>query len=179
MECEKAALRARMRACRASAYNLPLSERACARILALPEYERARIVLLYHSVGGEVDTLKLIDRMLADGKTVCLPAIVSRGVMEARRMDCLVPGAYGIPCPEGPAVPPEQIDLIVVPGLAFDRFCHRLGQGGGYYDRYLPTCRGITIGLAFDCQLVDDLPHAAHDAPLDYVATESTLYIRP
>jgi len=175
MECDKAALRARMRACRASADPL-LSERACARILALEEYKNTQTVLLYHSVGGEVDTIQLIDRMKSDGRQVCLPAITGKGILEARRIDCLVPGAYGIPCPEGPVVQPEEIDLIVVPGLAFDKSCHRLGQGGGYYDRYLPKCRGTTIGLAFDCQVVDDLPLEDHDIQLDLLATESTLY---
>jgi 5-formyltetrahydrofolate cyclo-ligase len=165
-----------MRACRASAIDLSLSEQACARVLTLEEYQSAQIVLMYHSVGGEVDTLKLIDRMQSDGKTVCLPAITGKGIMEARRMGCLVPGPYGIPCPEGPAVPPEEIDLIVVPGLAFDRTCHRLGRGGGYYDRYLPNCRGITIGLAYDCQVVESLPLEAHDMQLDLVATETALY---
>ncbi len=177
MECDKAALRARMRACRVS--NPLLSERACARILALEEYKSTQTVLCYHSVGGEVDTIRLIDRMKSDGKIVCLPAITGKGILEARRMDCLVPGAYGIPCPEGPVVPPEEIGLIVVPGLAFDKSCHRLGQGGGYYDRYLPRCRGATVGLAFDCQVVDDLPLEDHDVQLDKIATELTLYIRP
>ncbi len=149
------------------------------RVTALKAYESARTVLCYHSVSGEVDTLGLIERMRSDGKTVCLPAILSKGVMEARRMDCLVPGPYGIPCPEGPVVPPEAIDLILVPGLAFDKDCQRLGLGGGYYDRYLPKCRGEKIGLAFDCQVVECLPLAAHDAQLDMLATESALYIKP
>jgi 5-formyltetrahydrofolate cyclo-ligase len=178
MECDKATLRARMRACRASA-DPSLSEHIAERVMALKAYESARTVLCYHSVGGEVDTLKLIERMRSDGKTVCLPAIIGKGVMEARRMDRLIPGPYGIPCPEGPVVPPESIDLILVPGLAFDRDCQRLGQGGGYYDRYLPGCRGVKIGLAFDCQVVECLPLAAHDAQLDLLATETKLYIRP
>ena len=178
MECDKKTLRARMRACRAGA-DASLSMRIAARVMALKAYESARTVLCYHSVGGEVETGDLIQKMLSDGKTVCLPAIIAKGVMEARRMDCLVPGPYGIPCPEGPVVPPEGIDLILVPGLAFDENCHRLGQGGGYYDRYLPSCRGEKGGLAFDCQVVENLPLSAHDAQLDMVATESRLYTRP
>lgn len=179
MECEKAALRARMRKLRGLSSDPALSDAACARILSLPGYPGARVVLAYHPVGGEVDTLKMIERMRSDGKTVCLPAITGKGVMEARRMDCLVPGPFGIPCPEGPVVAPEEIDLIVVPGLAFDKTCHRLGQGGGYYDRYLPKCRGIAVGLAYEYQIVDRLPLEAHDAQMDFVATEATLYIRP
>lgn len=178
MECDKAALRARMRACRAGA-DPSLSERIARRVSALKAYESARIVLCYHSAGGEVDTMQLIERMRSDGKTVCLPAIIGKGVMEARRMDCLVPGPYGIPCPEGPVIPPEAIDLLLVPGLAFDKSCQRLGRGGGYYDRYLPECRGEKVGLAFDCQVVECLPLSKHDAQLDMLVTESTLYTRP
>ena len=179
MACDKASLRARMREMRASGLALELSERACARILALDAYKNAKTVFLYYSVGGEVDTHALIERMRADGKTVCLPSITGRGVMEARRMDGLVPGPYGIPTPEGPTIPPENIDLVVVPGLAFDRACHRLGQGGGYYDRYLPGCRAVTIGLACEFQMVDHLPQEAHDVPLHYVSTDAALYERP
>jgi 5-formyltetrahydrofolate cyclo-ligase len=94
-------------------------------------------------------------------------------------MDGLLPGPYGIPAPDGPTIPPETIDLIVVPGLAFDRSCHRLGQGGGYYDRYLPYCRAVTVGLAFELQMTDDLPWEAHDIQLDFVATDAALYARP
>jgi 5-formyltetrahydrofolate cyclo-ligase len=179
MECDKAVLRARMRALRASDLGAELSEKACAHLTALSAYKNAQKVFCYYSVGGEVDTLALIERMRSDGKTVCLPAILGSGIMEARRMDRLVAGLYGIPSPEGPIVPPEEIDLIVVPGLAFDRLCHRLGRGGGYYDRYLPKCRGVTVGLAYEFQMADSLPLEAHDAQLDFVATESAIYTRP
>lgn len=178
MECDKATLRARMRALRACA-DPSLSDRIAARVTALEVYQSARTVLCYHSVGGEVDTLKLIERMRLDGKTICLPAITGKGIMEARRMDRIVPGPYGIPSPEGPVVEPEAIDLILVPGLAFDAACHRLGQGGGYYDRYLPGCRGVKIGLAFDFQVVECLPLEAHDVQADMLATESALYMKP
>jgi 5-formyltetrahydrofolate cyclo-ligase len=177
--CDKAALRARMRAMRASSADADKSLLAVRRILALPEYADADVILAYHAVGGEVETAELIRHARADGKTVCLPAIIGRGEMEARRADRLVPGPYGIPAPEGPAFPPEAIDLIVVPGLAFDRACHRLGQGGGYYDRYLPRARGYAAGLAFEWQMVDRLPLEAHDVMVDCVATEKALYFRP
>ncbi len=177
--CDKAFLRAQMRGMRAAATEVGKSDLAAKRILALPQYAGAGVILLYHAVGGEVETAELIRRARADGKTVCLPAIIGKGVMEARRADRLVPGPYGIPSPEGPVFPPESIDFLVVPGLAFDRECHRLGQGGGYYDRYLPRARGYAAGLAFEWQMVDRLPLEAHDAELDCVATEKALYFRP
>jgi len=176
--CDKAALRARMWAMRAASIDGGKSDLAVQRILALPEYAAAGVILGYHAVGGEAETRELIRRARADGKTVCLPAIIGKGVMEARRADRLVPGPYGIPAPEGPVFPPEAIDLIVVPGLAFDRACRRLGQGGGYYDRYLPRTRGYAVGLAFEWQMVDRLPLEAHDVGVDCVATEAALYFR-
>ena len=179
MECDKKSLRSRMRARRALPADPAHSAAACERVLGLDAYRSAETVLCYHSVGGEVDTHPLMARMRAEGKTVCLPAGLGGGIMEARRADGLKPGPLGIPNPAGPLVAPEKIDLIIVPGLSFDRTCHRLGQGGGYYDRYLPRCRAVTIGLAFEWQMTDCLPLEAHDAPLHFVATEAALYIRP
>lgn len=179
MNCNKRQLRLRMLEARAAVHGPGRSALVCAQALALPQYAAARVVLAYHSVGSEVDTISLIRRMRADGKIVCLPRVLGGGVMEARRMDGLIPGPLGIPGPEGPVLPPDAIDLILVPGLAFDLSCYRLGQGGGYYDRYLPGCRGFSVGLAYDCQVVDALPREAHDAQLDLVVTETTLYARP
>ena len=179
MMCDKTSLRAQMREMRASMADGEKSDLAAKRLLELPQYVSAGVILLYHAVGGEAETAELIRRARADGKTVCLPAITGRGVMEARRADRLVPGPYGIPSPEGPGFPPEAIDFLVVPGLAFDRACHRLGQGGGYYDRYLPRARGYAAGLAFEWQMVGRLPLEAHDAQLDCVATAKALYFRP
>lgn len=87
----------------------------------------------------------------------------------------MIPGAKGPLEPEDgmPAPPP---DLILVPGLAFTRDGHRLGRGGGYYDRWLATQRGIpTVGICFSCQLVDSLPVESHDLRVDAILTESGL----
>jgi len=168
-----------MRAQRAQPADPARSAAACDRVLALDACRRAKTVLCYHSMPGEVDTRALTARLVSDGKTVCLPAVLGSGIMEARRADGLAPGPLGIPNPVGSPVAPEEIDLIIVPGLAFDRACRRLGQGGGHYDRYLPRCRAVTVGLAFEWQMVDSLPLEPHDAPLDFVATESALYTRP
>jgi 5-formyltetrahydrofolate cyclo-ligase len=179
MKAEKRLLRQQMRAKREAAHDPHLSAQVCARVLTLAPYAAARTVFVYYAVGSEVDTRPLIDEMIAGGKQVCLPSIRGQGLMDARRMDAIEPGPYGIPAPRGAIVPPDQIDLVLVPGLAFDPLCRRLGQGGGYYDRYLAACFAPSVGLAYACQMLDVLPIEPHDTQLDYVVTEKKLYRRP
>ena len=92
--------------------------------------------------------------------------------MDARRYDPAVPlvrHRFGMlePGPRRPVAPPEEIDLILVPGLAFDRSGYRLGQGGGYYDRYLPRSRACMVALCRDCFLLSAVPREEHDRPVD------------
>ena len=99
--------------------------------------------------------------------------------MEAAYLDApddLAPGAFGIPEPQGEAADPASIDLTLVPGAAFDKSGGRLGRGGGYYDRYLPLVRGLTVGLAFECQMLETVPREAHDIGIQRVVTESAVY---
>ncbi len=140
--------------------------------LEMPEYRAARTVLLYVGAGAEPDTRPLIENALAAGKRVALPFIAGPGVMEARAvtdLDLLVPGPYGIPAPaeNSGLVPPEALDLVLVPGMAFTGDGHRLGRGGGYYDRYLPQTNALTVALARDFQIVDHIPTDPHDIPVD------------
>ena len=146
------------------------------RFLALPEYRDALSVLLYWGTGAEPDTRPILSDALARGKRVALPAVTGPGLMEAREIRSLgelVPGKFGIPAPGEacPALSPEIFDLILVPGAAFTPEGHRLGRGGGYYDRYLPATRGVRAALARPCQLFDTLPTQEHDIPVDLVIT--------
>lgn len=146
--------------------------------LEMPEYRAARTVLLYVGTGAEPDTRPLIEDALASGKRVALPAIAGPGLMEARAVtdpDLLVPGPYGIPAPapDSELVPPEALDLVLVPGMAFTPDGERLGRGGGYYDRYLPRTSALTVALARDFQIVDRLPTEAHDVPVDALIIDS------
>lgn len=153
-------------------------------LLAAPEWARARVVLLYNPVRGEVDTAALSAAGIQQGKQLLLP----RAEQGGRRLwlhrwegtaDQLAPGAYGIPepRPDLPEVDPAAVDLVVVPGVAFDRRGYRLGYGGGYYDRALPgMVRAVKIGLGYALQLVESLPAAAHDVRLDAVATDEGLF---
>ena len=181
---EKAALRRQIRAVLAG-----LSEEAravsdaklFARFLALPEVAEARALLLFCGTGTEPDTGRLLLPLLESGKTVALPRCLPGCRMEARAVTAgqlLRPGAYGIPEPgeDCPVLDPGEIDLILVPALCYDRRRFRLGQGGGYYDRYLANYRGRTVGLCRDLVLQDALPREATDLPVGLVLTESMFF---
>lgn len=149
-----------------------------ARFLALPEVEKAQTLLLYCGMGAEPDTARLIPALFARGKTVTLPKCLPRREMEGRRVSPhtqLVRHPYGMwePGADCPAVPKGEIDLILTPGLAFDKNGYRLGQGGGYYDRYLADFSGVSVALCRDAFLLDTVPAQAHDRPVDMVLTEA------
>lgn len=166
---------------------LPGAERArlsvavCARAAALPELDAAATLMLYASFRSEVETTALFSWALKAGKSVCAPRILAPRLMAAYLIADpeadLVPGAWGIPEPrEGlEEVPPERMDAVVVPGAAFDAAGRRCGYGGGFYDSYLPRTRpGIVwVALAFEAQLVDELPCEPHDLAVGAVVTEA------
>jgi 5-formyltetrahydrofolate cyclo-ligase len=133
-------------------------------------------VLAFCGVGSEPDTRGLLGMLLQRNAVVLLPRVVGEEIV-AVRYDPHVPmhlGAHGIPSPDGPTFDASMIDVVIVPGLAFTRDGRRLGQGGGYYDRFLPVLRSDcrTIGVCFDEQLVDDLPSEEHDRRVDRVVTD-------
>ena len=145
--------------------------------LAHPKLDEANTVMLYYGVGQEIATADLIQTLLDQGKTVCLPKCLPEHQMEARiiqSLDELEPDAYGIPAPKDacPVLEREKIDLILVPGRCFDRKGNRLGQGGGYYDRYLEDFDGNTIGLCREDFFQINLPREPLDAFVRVVLTE-------
>lgn len=158
-----------------------LSAAICARAGALPEFTRAATVMLFASFGSEVDTGPLIAQALNDGKRLCLPRVLKPRLMAAYRVTDpsvdLAPATWGILEPRDglPQIPPSAIDVVIVPGVAFDATGRRCGYGGGFYDAYLPGTRRGTprIALAFDLQVVDDLPCEAHDLAVDIIVTET------
>jgi len=148
------------------------------RFLALPEAAQARNILLFFGVGTEVRTARLFGALQAAGKIIALPRCLPRRRMEARVVtleDSLIPGAYGIPEPgeSCPVLPRDGIDLILVPALCYDRLRFRLGQGGGYYDRYLAGYPGCTVGLCRDILLQERIPHTGTDLPVRILLTET------
>lgn len=147
------------------------------RFLSLPQVEAAQTLLLYHGMGAEPDTSRLLAPLWEAGKRLCLPRCLPENTLEARliRPDSrLVRHAYGMwePGEDCPPVGPEEIDLALVPGLAFDRSGGRLGQGGGYYDRFLPRCRCPVVLLCPAALVERELPTEAHDRRAGFVLTE-------
>jgi len=142
----------------------------------------ASVVMGYVAINNEVDVWPFLEHCLGQGKTVVLPRIeVATDCLVAVRFtgrENLIKGKFGITEPQGEALPPELIDAVLVPGVAFDRRGYRLGYGKGYYDRFLPKLRrgALTIGIAHSHQVVDEIPHSFHDYRLDYLVTEKGLF---
>lgn len=162
------------------------SRLACEAVIALPQFQRAQVVMIYLETHGEVATELIAQAAFAAGKTVLAPMVdTAAHRLHAGELKCfeqtISHGPYGIrepsPCPPWPA---ERIDVIVVPAIAYDRRCNRLGRGGGYYDRFLsdPTFRAFKCGLAFHEQILDALPALSHDIPVHMVATDQELIRR-
>lgn len=151
----------------------------CQRIAAWHVYNRAGRVLFYYPTAGEISLIPLIQRAWAEGKQVALPRVEQDGCMSARLYapgDVLPLGAYAIPAPSGDAVcfGVDELDLVLAPGTAFDVQGNRLGQGGGYYDRYLAGGQAIKAGVGYDFQLIATVPEQAHDIKMNAVFTPGT-----
>jgi 5-formyltetrahydrofolate cyclo-ligase len=152
-----------------------------AKAIEFPRFGSARCVALYCAVGNEVETRGLMDHALQRGKKVFCPKFSRAGeavFVELESAGDLIVGGFGIPEPPGDRLlsPEDCEDLIVfVPGVLFDRWGNRLGRGGGWYDRALEWLhgRGLFVGLAYDCQVVDSLPAQVWDKKVHYVITES------
>lgn len=144
--------------------------------LALPEYRRAQVIALYAPIHHEVETATVAIRALAEGKTLLFPAVVG-SEMQFRRVGHLgelVPGRYGIPEPKGEVWEPQQADLIVVPGVAFDLSGRRIGYGKGFYDKTLHRLEGSgrLVAFCYEFQLVEEIVGEPHDVTMDLIVTE-------
>lgn len=154
-----------------------LSEKALALLLSLPEMEQAEVVLTSVSIRSEISTAGLIEHILGAGKRMLIPFVADDGRLAATwvtSVDDLSPGYKGILEPRARMpVASSEADVIVVPGVAFDTSCNRLGYGGGFFDAFLSTApRALRVGMCFECQIVDEVPHLDHDEPVDVVVTE-------
>lgn len=141
----------------------------------------------YAHVREEVETRSIIEYWLGHGQhKLALPYCLGRALrfVAIERWSDLQPGRFGVPEPaelfredSTRMVAPEQCDVIIVPGVAFTRRGDRLGHGQGYYDRYLAVTRpdAMRIALAFECQLVDELPTEPHDYRVDVIVTEAAV----
>lgn len=165
-----------------------LSDVILARFFELPEFEKARTVMFYVDVRTEVRTRQALPKALETGKRIVVPWCNAAGELELfllEHMDELALGMYRILEPKEELrrlpekiVRPEEIDLIMVPGVAFDRRGGRTGHGKGYYDKLLEHARKDCplVALAFECQLFPEIPMQSHDVFMDKVITEVTTY---
>jgi len=169
-----------------------ISEVAVATLMQLPEYEKAQTVLWYIDCRSELRTKHALPVALNSRKQIIIPYCTvdeadanKLGLWRLESMDELVVGKWKILEPPherwtepGKEFQPEQLDLVIVPGVAFSREGGRMGNGQGYYDRLLervrPDCR--LIGLCYECQLFDDLIVSPHDVFMDKVVTERATY---
>ena len=149
-----------------------LSLAAVSSLMKLPRIQQAKTIMLYHPLPDEVSTLPLLEQW--HDKTLLLPRVIDDEHMELRRFSGpadLQQGAFGIMEPCGELFTDyQQIDVAIVPGMAFDDQGNRLGRGRGYYDRFLSRVPYIyKIGLCFRFQLVDELPNSENDIRMDLV----------
>ncbi|WP_457601139.1 5-formyltetrahydrofolate cyclo-ligase [Hydrogenivirga sp.] len=147
----------------------------------LPEYSSATEVMLYCSIKGEPDLSPLFEELAEEGKNLVLPR-VKGSELELVRVGaplCLTDGTFNIPEPaSGEIISPEELELVVVPGVAFDRQGYRVGFGKGYYDRLLERVRAPKIGVAYSFQVLDSVPRDSWDRPVDILVTEKEVIRR-
>ena len=159
------------------------SEMIAERLIFHSWYLQSNTIFIYVSKDNEVETRQVIKGALSMGKNVCVPRIVRKERMDAvpikKPEEDLEPGILGIDEPKAHLRPilPEDIDLVIVPGLLFDRNGYRIGYGGGYYDMFLSnisqSCK--TIGLAFDFQITDKLPINEYDKKIMLIITDTEM----
>lgn len=153
------------------------SQRICERLLTLPVWKQARIVLLFAPLHDEPDLWPTVAAALKEGKEVSLPKLDPAGfsyhASPIKNLDDLGPGKFGIlePRHTSAAMALNRLDLVLVPGVAFDARGARLGRGKGFFDRLLADVRGTKCGVAFDEQLVDAVPVGPLDIPLNCILT--------
>ena len=143
------------------------------RLFAHPAYQQAKALYGYLSYNQEVRTAAILERAQRDGKRVAVPKVYGDEMkfLWLEYLAAVAPGAYGIPEPvaDGP-VAEDPAALVLMPGLAFDREGHRMGYGGGFYDKYLAAHPGHpTLALCYGFQMLPHLETEAHDLPVDYV----------
>lgn len=155
------------------------SRSICGWIEAWPVFQRAAILLAYMPMAGEADLTHLMERQ--PQKHWVLPRIIPaenhRMVFHPYIPARLVRHPFGMaePAADLPVIPPEEVELALVPGLAFDRSGRRLGYGGGYFDRFLRDFGGVSLGVVFQALLLDQLPHGEHDVSVQWLVTEAGL----
>lgn len=158
------------------------SNRIREKLFILPEFKFAETVMFYVAFNGEVETKQMLEDSIKAGKRTAVP-VVRPGTREMFATvvqdlnEGLEKGPFGIMQPRRESareLDPREIDVVVVPGIAFDRKANRLGRGMGYYDRFMAQLRpdAKKIGVGFSFQVVEDIPVSPHDVPLTRILTD-------
>ncbi len=149
------------------------------KLFSMPEFKQAKAVLFYASFGNEVSTKEMVEKGIQNGKQVCVPVTSFKDktitVSKINSIEELEEKESGLIEPkETKSCPVGEIDVIIVPGIAFDAEGYRIGYGGGFYDRLLRKAprKTIAIGLCFEQNIDKQLPKQSHDAKMDFVITE-------
>ena len=144
------------------------------KFFTLPQYGKAKIIGFYASKIEEVPTDNFIEKVLAEGKRVVLPRVNPGFKLiwhEIKNLKDLTVSIFAVrePKKNTPKVELKDMDLLIVPSVAFDRKGNRVGYGKGFYDRVLVNFSGKSIGLAFTCQIIDKVPREKHDKKVDKI----------
>ncbi|OAS85074.1 MULTISPECIES: 5-formyltetrahydrofolate cyclo-ligase [Metabacillus] len=149
------------------------------QLFSLQSWKEAHTIAVTISNGREVDTTNIIERAWQDKKRIVVPKCDPKtNTMEFRQItsfDQLERVFFGLLEPkvlETEKVSPNQIDLMIIPGICYDRRGYRIGYGGGYFDRYLTHYKNDTLSLAFSMQIVEKVPAEPHDLPVSTIITE-------
>ena len=155
----------------------------CERIEAWSLFQQSETILTYMPIKSEVDLTPLLGRH--PNKKWILPRIIPEEdnlmVFHPYDVERLIHHPFGMaePAHDLPIIHPEEIELTLAPGLAFDRLGWRLGYGGGYFDRFLKKFSGVSAGIVFQELLLDEVPHGEHDMPMHWIITERELFKTP
>lgn len=189
-QTRKAAIRESARKNRIAQKNKDeVSKQIVASVMGLPQYAAAKTVMWYVDAGSEVRTRYSLPEALARGQRIVVPYCIVEtnqlALFHLEDMSELAEGAHKILEPRddlrtkpGKILAPEDLDMVMVPGVAFDPHGGRMGQGKGYYDRLLARVRkdAPLVALAFECQIFPEIPVAPHDVFMDLVQTENQCY---
>ena len=155
------------------------SKNICTHLSTWGIFQNAETILTYMPIRGEADLRSLLTDF--PEKRWLLPRILpgedGRMVFHPYDSENLILHPFGMaePTPHLPQIPPDEIQLVLAPGLAFARSGWRLGYGGGYYDRFLTNFHGVSIGIVFQALLLESLPHSEYDVPMQWLVTENGL----
>lgn len=156
--------------------NLKIQE----KITRLPEFKQAQNILFYVNLPQEVATLEILEKFIHE-KNIILPRMEGNKLIlhHVKNLQHLKKGNLKIlePITTLAVVDPSTVELAFIPGLAFDQEKNRLGYGKGFYDQLLPALKCLQIGLAYECQIVEDIPREAHDHPLNMIITENRIIV--